>query len=163
MPDEQSADFGGMIARATAENAFRRAINLFVGRGRRYSVAQLAKGSGVPARMIDSFRAYEHGHPDYRRLHFGQVMSIARFLGSEFTNEWLHLADQGAFDLPDDEPDPGELAADNSDDNATVVRAAVDGEFDNEERRDLKVVGKRMMSRGAQLVALRPVRKAVAA
>lgn len=155
MPDQQSADFGGMISREQAENEFRRAMNLFVGRGRLYSVAQLAKGSGVPARVIDCFRAYAYGHPDYRRLNFGQVMSIARFLGSDFTNEWLHLADQGAFDLPDDqEPDPGALAADNSDDNATITRAAVDGVFDQSERKDLKIVGTRLVSRGATLVAL---------
>lgn len=155
MAEQQSAEMCPLISRADAENAFRKALGLFVGRGRLYSVDQLAKGSRVPARLIYCFLSYEHGHESYRRLNFGQVLSMTRFLGAEFTNEWLKLADQGAFDLPEEEPDPGELAADNCDDNATVVRAAVDGKFDQNERKDLKIVGTRMMNRGAQLVALR--------
>lgn len=160
MADDQAADFALLISREQAENEFRKALNLFVGRGKRYSVEQLAKGSGVHRRIIDCFRSYPCGHPDYRRLNFGQVLSMASFLGADFTNEWLGLASQGAFDLPDEEPDPGAVAADNSDDNATIVRAAIDGDFGDDERKDLRAVGSRMMNRGAQLVALKPKRRA---
>ena len=58
------------------------------------------------------------------------------------------------FRSPDEDPNPGELAADTSDDSAKIVRAAIDGRFDGEERVELPAVGARMMKRGAQLVAL---------
>lgn len=151
----QSADLEPLVSREQAENEFRKAMNLYVGRGRVYSVAQLSKGARVPERTIECFRSYAFGHPDYRPLHIGHQLSIARFLGAEFTTEWLAVAGQGAFDLPDaDDPNPGALAVENSDDNATVTRAAIDGEFDASERPSLKVVGTRMMARGAALVAI---------
>lgn len=154
MPDNLAADLLLIVSREQAENAFRKALGLYVGRGRRYSVPQLSQATGVPERSIECFKSYTFGHPDYRPLHFGAVLSIASFLGAPFTNEWLRLAGQGAFDLPDEVPSPGDLAADSSDDSALIVRAAKDGQFDANERRDLPGVGARMMQRGAQLVAI---------
>lgn len=152
---ENTADLNPLVSREQAENEFRKGMCLFVGRGRQYSVAQLAKGSGVHHRAIECFKSYTHGHPDYRPLHLGQMMSIASFLGAEFTTEWLVLCGQGAFDLPDaNEPDPGKMACENSDDNAILTRAAINGEFEEHESRDLRGVGERMMERGAKLVAI---------
>lgn len=96
MSEHSSADFIGLVSREQAENALRDAINLFVGRGRLYSVEQLAKGARIAQRRIECFRSYQHGHPDYRPLHFGDVLSIQKFLGPDFTNEWLHLTEQVA-------------------------------------------------------------------
>lgn len=153
-----AADLEPLVSREQAENAFRKALRLFVGRGRLYSVAQLSKGSRVPARIIECYHSYPLGHVDYRPLHFGHKLSIAKFLGAEFTTEWLAEVGQGAFDLPDaDDPNPGALAVENSDDNATVTRAAIDGEFDKDDRRRLKPVGHRMIERGQKLVALSAV------
>lgn len=154
MVEQHAADLCPIVSREQAENALRDALNLYVGRGRRYSVTQIASATGVAQRAIECFKSYPCGHPDYRPLHFGAVLSIAGFLGAAFTNEWLRLAGQGAFDLPDDMPSPGDIAADSSDDSARIVRAAIDGKFDAGERRDLPAVGARMMQRGAQLVAL---------
>lgn len=131
------------------------ALRLFVGRGRRYSVKQLSNATGIKDRVIECALAGVD-NCDHRPLHLGAVLSIASFLGADFTNEWLCLAHQGAFDLPEGDPNPGEFAADTSDDTAAIVRAAKDGRFDEEERRALRPVGARMMSHGAQLVALRP-------
>lgn len=153
MSSDNSANFQPLVSRERIGNAQGAALRLFVGRGRRYSVKQLANGSGIKDRVIESAMCAVDS-PDYRPLSQEALASIGLFLGATFTNEWIVLMGQGAFDLPDDEPDPGNLAADNSDDNATVTRAAIDGKFDPEERRDLKVVGSRMMTRGSQLVAL---------
>ena len=95
MPHDNSADFEGLISREQAENAFRDALCLFVGRGRRYSVEQLAKGSRVHRRKIEPFKSYKLGHVDYRPLDFGDILSITAFLGAEFTNEYLKLSAQG--------------------------------------------------------------------
>ncbi len=156
MPENRSAEISLLISREHAENKFREAVRLFVGKGKLYSAAQLAKGIGLKdkTKPLYDFLSYPSGHPDYRPPNFGLMLSITAFLGPDFTNEWLVLTNQGAFDLPDDAMNLRRLAADNSDDNATVVRAAVDGQFDDDERSDLKVVGSRMMTRGAQLVAI---------
>lgn len=153
MSDNFSANFPPLVSREHAGNEIGKALRLFVGRGRRYSVKQLSNGSGVKDRVIECAMC-SADNVDYRPLPLDALLSIASFLGAGFTNEWLGVAGQGAFDLPENEPDPGELAADNSDDNATIVRAAVDGEFCDNERKDLKVVGSRMVTRGATLVAL---------
>lgn len=161
--DNRSAELSPLVSREQAENAFRDAMRLFVGAKRLYTVKQLAKGIRLPkkddgeqiTKPLYDFLSYPSGHPDHRPLHMGLQLSIIKFLGAEFTTEWLGLAGQGAFDLPDaDDPDPGALAVENSDDNATVTRAAINGEFEPHEHRDLKVVGTRMMSRGAKLVAI---------
>jgi hypothetical protein len=149
-----------LISREQAENALRDALRLFVGRHRRYSVERFTKGiglyksDGMPnTKAIYDFISYPSSHPDHRPLHFGVILSATSFLGAEFTNEWLRLAHQGAFELPDEDPNPGDLAADNCDDSAAIVRAAKDGTFAND-RDILPAVGSRMMQRGALLVAV---------
>jgi hypothetical protein len=154
MSDDDTADLPPVISREQAENAFREALNLFVGRGKRYKVEQLRKGSGVPKRLIECLKSYPSGHVDYRKVHFGHLLSITKFLGAEFTNEWFNLCDQVAHDIPDEEPDPGELAADTSEDTAKVVRMASDGDLSNDDPTKLREAGTRLMTSGATLVAL---------
>lgn len=101
MADPVSAEMSATFSREQSENAFRAALNLFVGRGRRYSSKQVQIGTGVSHRVIDCFRSYEHGHPDYRPLHMGVQMSLIAFLGPDFTSEWIKLAGQVAFDKPE--------------------------------------------------------------
>lgn len=152
-----SADFPPIISRDRAHDAVRDALRLFVGRGRRYSVKQLSNATGVKDRVIECAMTLAE-NPECRPIHIGDLLSIAGFLGPEFTTEWLMLAQQAAIPLPDgEEPSPGEIAADIADDTATVVRAARDGVFDKDERADLHTVGLRLISRGGQLSQLRAI------
>lgn len=153
MSAANSASVCSLVSSDTLNEAIRSALLLYVGRGKRHSVAQVAKASGVDGWRIDAAKL-PHGNENFRALPMNAALSIAAVIGPDFTNEWLPLAAQGAFSLPDEEPDPGALAADNTDDNATVVRAAIDGEFCDKERPDLAVVGSKMVQRGSQLVAL---------
>lgn len=153
MPDHCAASFSPLISREQAGNAIRKALSLFVGRGRRYSVKQLSNATGIKDRVIECALT-DPASIDYRPLSLEALFSIGMFLGATFTNEWMHEMRQGSFDLPDDDLPPGMIAADNSDDNATIVRAALDGSFDETEASDLRVVGSRLMSRGAKLVAI---------
>jgi hypothetical protein len=149
-----SANKVPLVSRSAAFIEFAAALDLYVGRGKRYSVKQLSNATGVPDRRIECAR-YDPEHEEFRPLDLGHVLSISRFLGPEFTTEWLKLADQGAFWLPDvEDTPPGAIAADNSDDNAVIVRAALDGEFDSDEKKVLRPVGLRMVARGQQLVAI---------
>ncbi len=155
MPDNSTAKFPLLVSREQAGNKIGRALRLYVGRGRQYSVKELSNATGVKDRVIECAMVDASTY-DYRPLPFEAVLSIATFLGADFTNSWLSLAGQGAFDLPDDgEPDPGALACETADDSATVIHAAIDGKFDAFETPGLRVVGRRMMTRGAKLVALK--------
>ncbi|AJA07429.1 hypothetical protein SKP52_02470 [Sphingopyxis fribergensis] len=154
MPDNTSATFVPLVSREQAWNKFAAAIRLYAGRGRRYSFKQLANGAGVKDRVIEC-ALHDPSNVDFRPMPFEAQMSIARFLGAEFTNEWFHLAGQGAFDLPDeDAPTPGELAADIATEGAEVVRMAADGVFCGEDRKRLRAIGSEKIERGQMLVGL---------
>lgn len=149
----KSAGIEPVVARSTAYTAFGKALRLYVGRGCRFSYKELERKAGVPARMIEAYR-YEPDHEEWRPAPFEHVLSLSAALGPDFTSDWMALADQGAFWLPDDGgTPPGELAADNADDNADLTRRASDGSFKGDERH-LKSIGSRMVSRGAHLVAI---------
>jgi hypothetical protein len=156
MADNQSADFPLLVSRSAANDRIRDALRLYVGRGRRYSVKQLSNGTGVKDRTIEC-AMYDADDAQHRRLAPEALLSICKFLGAGFTSEVLFATDQGAFDLSDGEPDPGSIAIASTDDNASVVRAAMDGEFCSDERDELRAVGLRMVARGTQLAALRAV------
>lgn len=153
MADQPSADFPLLVSRSAANDAVRDALRLYVGRGRRLSVKQLSNGTGVKDRVLEC-AMYTSDHPEHRRLPPEALLSVCLFLGATFTSEILRGIGQAAFDLPEEEPDPGRLAIEGTDDNASVVRAAMDGEFCKDERDEMRLVGLRMMSRGAQLAAL---------
>lgn len=99
MSDDQSAGIEPLISHEQAVNEYRRALNLFVGRGKRFTNEELAIASGVPERLIECLRSYGPGHPDYRKLHFGHLLSIASALGADFTSRWLKLCYQRAAPL----------------------------------------------------------------
>lgn len=140
------------VSRSKLYEAFGRGLHLFIGRGKRHSYKDVERGAGVPARMIEAYR-YELNHEEWREPKIEHIFSIAGFIGPDFTNELLTLIGQGAFWLPEEDIPPGELAADNADDNAEITRRALDGSFKGDEKA-LSVVGSRMMERGAKLVAL---------
>lgn len=50
-----SADIALLVSRNAANTAWRDAIRLFVGRGRRYSCKQVELSTGIRCRMIESF------------------------------------------------------------------------------------------------------------
>jgi hypothetical protein len=99
--EDRSAELLPIVSREQSENAFRAALNLFIGRGRRYSSKEVQIATGVSHRIIDCFRSYPLGHVDYRALNMGMQMSIIAFLGPDFTSEWILLAGQVAFHKPE--------------------------------------------------------------
>jgi hypothetical protein len=154
MPVDNSANIQPLVSRERIGNSIRDALRLFIGRGRRYSVKQVSNATGVKDRVIECAMTPVDS-VDYRPLSLEALVSITGFLGADFTNEWLDLAGQGAFDLPDEsEPPPGMLAADVAGDSAEIARRAADGEFDADDRKHLRAVGQRKIERGMQLVAM---------
>lgn len=154
MTFQSSANNNALISRSTAREAFGKALRLYVGRGKRYSVKQLSNGTGIPDRIIECAIADPWGG-DYRDPRLDAVLSLSAFLGPDFTTEWLSLAGQGAFELPDDEETPpGIVAADQSDDTAAITRCAADGCFGNDAA-TLRPVGLRLIARGHKLAAVK--------
>lgn len=153
MTDTFSANFPLLVDSAQARNGIARSLRLFVGRGRRYSVKELGNATGVRDWQINQ-ALIAADDPKHRPLPPEALLSISVFLGSEFINSWLSVCQVGVFDLPDDDYCPGDMAADNTDDNAKLVRAALDLSFDENEQPDLINVGNRLMQRGACLIAL---------
>lgn len=151
----QSAGIEPIVSRASHFEAVRKSLDVFVGRGKRYSYKAVERGSGVPARMIEAYR-YPLDHEEWRAIKPEELASLFAFFGPEFTTEYLSaVVEQGAYWLPTgDEPDPARMAADSAEDAAVVTRAAADRRFDDNERQQLKVVGQRKIERGHQLVAL---------
>lgn len=162
MSDNESAELRALISHEQVENAFWHALRMFVGRGKRHRAEEVSIGAGVHRRTLDCYRGYPIGHPDHRPLDQGQKFSIASYVGADLTTEWLRIIDQAAYDLPDDEPNPGELVADTTEDTAKVARFAVDNDLSNDCPRELRDTGTRMMSNGARLVALSSRRRRAA-
>lgn len=154
MADSNTAGVCPLVSRNVSGEAFSRALRLYVGRGRRYSCKEIERGCGVTARLIEAYLAGPTSE-EWRNPSHENMATLFLFLGAQFASDWLAVSRLGAFELPDEEPDPGALAADNSDDNAAITRFAIDREFQDEERPELRVIGTRLMSRGATLAGLK--------
>jgi hypothetical protein len=101
MSDGFAAELKPLVSHEQVENAFHAALNLFVGRGRRHSAAEVAVGAGVHRRTLDCYRGYPVGHPDHRPLDVAQKFSLASFIGADLTAAWIGFMGQGAFNLPE--------------------------------------------------------------
>lgn len=153
MNSPSSAELQPLVSRNAYDDAVSFALRQFVGRGKRFtSAAKLEGPTGVPWRVIEAAKA-EPGTSEHRHLPADKLLSLAGVLGPEFLTLCIApTIQQGAYWLPETDPlPPGQLAADLADDSAAVTRAAIDGEFDRDERPGLRVVGRRMMARGAAL------------
>lgn len=150
MPDNQSANFPLLVSRNVIGREVGEALKKFVGRGKDYSVKVLSNRSGVPDRLIEAAMC-DPDTTEYRHLKTEMLVSICAVLGAGFTTEWLSLATQGAFALPDaDDTPPGAIVADDAEDHAKLSDAARDGTFANDSA-TLKVVSTRMIERGMKL------------
>lgn len=149
MPEASvSASEGTLVSRSAAGLALAQSLRLFVGRGRRYSYKEVQRGTGIPARMIQSY-LQEPGHEDWRRIQPEELASLYLFLGPEFTTDYLErVAKQGAYWMPEGDGVTHDIAADVSDSAAQVVRAAT---ANDSGPNNLRAVGTSLMCRGAQL------------
>ena len=154
MSATDSANNSLLVSGNDAREAVRHALRLYVGRGRRYSVKQLSNATGVPDRLIEC-AICDPETTDYRPLALESLLSIARFLGPDFTTEWLQESGQGAFELLEGQPPlPGVLAAADAMDTAEIASRAADGEFDANDKEALRAVGHREIRRGMTLVGM---------
>lgn len=108
MSDNDAAELSLLVSHEQLNNAFWRAIRMFVGRGKRHKAADVSIGAGVHRRTLDCYRQFEIGHPDHRPLDYDQKFSIASFIGADLTSQWIKFMGQTAHDLPDGGPGEGD-------------------------------------------------------
>lgn len=154
MSATDSANNSLLVSRNSLREAIRKALNLYVGRGRRFTVKELSNATGVPDRIIECAKL-DPDDPDFRPLREENLASIGKFLGAPFVSIWLETMGLGAFELMDGQiPLPGVFAAADAADTAEIVSRAADGEFDAEDCEALKAVGHREIQRGMTLVSM---------
>lgn len=152
--DTESAEKSLLISHSVAWSDWTRALNIFVGRGKRYKVEEVRKGTGICATMIYGWLTGE-GDDNWRNPGAGHILSMIAFLGPEFTSELIGRCEQGAHWLPEAETTPpGHLAADLAEANAEVARRAADGTLCDQDRKELRPHGRKLMVVGAQLAGL---------
>lgn len=160
MSATETANIDLLVSRNSLRAAIRKALDLYVGRGRRYTVKELSNATGVPDRIIESAKL-DADDPDFRPLREENLMSVGKFLGAPFVSVWLETMGLGAFELMDGQiPLPGILAAEEAADTAEVAALAADGEFGADDREELKAVGHREIQRGMTLVSSGEVKAA---
>ena len=97
MSENQSADNPLIISRAVAGETEARALRMFIGRGKRYSVKEASNGSGVKDRVIECAMAGPD-NADWRPLTAGMLHSLMSFLGPDFITAWLKPTTFAAHD-----------------------------------------------------------------
>lgn len=95
MADDFAANFPPLVSSEQAGNAIAKALNLFVGRGKRFTVKELANATGVKDRMIECAKLYAD-NIDHRPLPDWALLSMMKFLGPSFTSAALVPTEQVA-------------------------------------------------------------------
>jgi hypothetical protein len=97
MPTVESAELIPLISRNAAGEAEARALRMFIGRGKRFSVKEAANGAGVKDRVIECAMAGPD-NSDWRPLSASALHSLMSFLGPDFISAWLKPTSFAAHD-----------------------------------------------------------------
>ena len=111
-----------LVSRNALREAIRKALNMHVGRGRRWTVKELSNATGVADRIIECAKL-DPDDPDFRPLREENLASVGKFLGTSFVAVWLETMNLGAFDLMDGQiPLPKVLASSPASEDAAEER-----------------------------------------
>lgn len=97
MPNNESAELIPLVSRNLAGENTARALRIFIGRGKRYSVKEASNGSGVKVRVIECAMAGPD-NTDWRALNEWQLASLMSFLGPDFITAWMKPTSFAAHD-----------------------------------------------------------------
>ncbi|WP_334656974.1 hypothetical protein [Sphingomonas panaciterrae] len=132
-----SADKSPLISRTRLDMAVHDMLRLFVGRGKRWRVVDLATASGVSDRVIESARM-EPGHAEHRPLNREDLLSVMSALGTNGQNVVLELMGTAAHELNPTPLAPAELIALLVDGGAAFAKRGIDGIFCNRDQGELR-------------------------
>lgn len=137
MSDQPSANNPLVISRTRLDMAVYDMLRLFVGRGKRWRVVELAAASGVPERMIESARI-EPGSPEHRSLDREQLASVMSVMGVDGQSVILSVMGTAARELNPLPLDPAKLVALLVEGGAEFAKRGIDGLFCNVDRGALR-------------------------
>lgn len=154
----QSAGIETLVSRTKHWEAVSRALNMFVGRGKKFSNADCEAGAGVPARMMECYRQQPIAQ-EWRPIKPEEFASLICFLGPGFSAAYLAgiNSGQGAYWLPEGDGDAAALNTDSAEFNYEYAKA-IDPtgpggpKLVPEEKQRLRVIASRMGPK-AQAVA----------
>lgn len=98
MSDATSADVPHLISRSQSGEVIAKALRLFVGVGKRYSVRQVYEATGVKERAIECAMA-SIDSTEHRDLKTHELASLTSFFGAPFIASWLALTHLQAWPL----------------------------------------------------------------
>lgn len=120
-----------LIGQEAAARAIADALRLWVGAGRRYSLAAVAAAGGIPERTVKSYRAGE------TTPSFANFLTLAGVLGPQFFNACLRGLPFEVRATDPDDTTPQELLADVCGFSAGLAQALADGRIDHRERPEI--------------------------
>lgn len=132
-----------LIEQDCASQQIARAIGLFVGAGRKYSVAEVAIGTGIPSRTVSSYIA---SGEDRRTPSSDKLLVLMHFLGIEFSSKVLGCIGIGAHDIEVKHDRPGAVIATLAAATALIAEMATDGTIDHRERAQLEPVADKVIA-----------------
>lgn len=128
-----------LISQDAAKDRVSDALQLRIGRGKRYSFRQVADATGIPERTIDSYARGDNSPT------LANLLSLFSAMGADFTSDVIALSGQSASSCNGDEPEhmrvlcaAGELVS--------MISAAIeDGHVDHQEAATLRPLAQRMI------------------
>lgn len=127
---------GAIITPELADAAIYRALSLFMGDGRKFSVEDVAIGTSIPARTLYGFVA--SGPEDRRRPKGWHLLTLQQFFGVAFTDKLLSPIGQGGRSLEAEEGSPGVVMAHLTRDLAQIAGCGVNGAWNHTHERQLE-------------------------
>lgn len=139
------------ITQQCAQANLHRALSLFIGRGRKHSVADIEAGTGISARTVSSWTA--NSEENRRNPTFADILVIADFLGGEdgrdgaiFMSNALEGTPYGAHVVERHVAPATDVITTLSNGSAAFLEAGIDHVFDHQEKARLKPWADKMIA-----------------
>ena len=120
-----------------------RAISLFMGHGRRFSVEEVASATGINARTLYSYIAADP--QDRRSPSADRILMLCGFFGAEFTSKLLSIVGQAAHDLHPNSKEPAVVIANLVNGAAAFAQRGADQRFCHIDQAALEPVADEMI------------------
>ena len=126
-----------LIEQDCASHNIARAIGLFMGSSRKYSVSDVSVGTGIPSRTLSSYIA---SGEDRRTPSADKLLVLMHFFGIEFAAKVLAPVNMGAHELVVKHDSPGAVIATLCAATAVIADLSADGSLDHRDRAQLEPI-----------------------
>lgn len=125
-------------AQEVAAQQICRALGMYMGQGRRWTVEEVSGATGIKSRTLWS---YIQADPGERSTVPGdKLLILCGFFGAEFTSKVLGVIGQGAHDMEPDSKAPGMVIANLVGGAAVFAELGADNVFDHRDQAKLEPI-----------------------